>query len=147
MAMIRNYAQKDLPECAELLLAAYNNDLWKARWEFGAACSCLLEFVGEPRFVGYVLEEEGKIRAAAFAKERTCDNGSELFVEDFFVAPAFQRMGFGTALLGALEDHVRKHALEGITLLTNRFLPSSDFYRKHGFTEAAHVQFLYKVLK
>lgn len=145
--MIRKYAQKDLPECAELLMAAYHNELWKARWEFGAACSCLLEFVGEPRFMGFVLETEGKIRAAAFAKERTCDNGSELFVEDFFVDPAFQGKGLGTALLGVLEDHVRDNGLQGITLLTNRFLPSSDFYRKHGFTEAAHVQFLYKVLK
>ena len=144
--MIRKYAQKDLPECAGLLVAAYNNEQWKGRWSFQDACSCLLEFVGEPRFVGYVLEADGKIAAAAFAKERTCDNGSELFVEDFFVDPAFQRKGFGTALLGALEDHVRENGLEGITLLTNRFLPSSDFYRKHGFSEAGHVQFLYKVL-
>jgi aminoglycoside 6'-N-acetyltransferase I len=35
--------------------------------------------------------------------------------------------------------------LAGVTLLTNRFYPAMDFYKKNGFEEAGHVVFLYKV--
>lgn len=145
--MIRTMKREDIPACAMILCSVYNNDLWQCRWQVDTAAEYLEDIYNSPRFVGYVIEEDGSTLGGIFARERVWWNNIEVFVEELFIRPDCQRMGLGTVLLSAVEDHVRKKGLAGITLTTNRYAPAADFYRKNGFEESGHVVFLYREAK
>ena len=134
----------DLPACVDILCSVYNNDLWQCRWEKSTAQEYLTDFFCMAKFVGFAAEENGEILGALFAREKVWWNNSELFIEEMFIQPERQRQGLGSALLQAAEAYVRRKALAGITLSTNRYAPAPQFYRRNGFTDCGHVLFMAK---
>lgn len=147
MRTIRAITGNDLDACAALLIDAYNCPPWDNHWTMDNARIYLAEFLQVERFRGFLMEEDGVAVGAAFCHSRTWWTGDEVYVDEFFISNSHQRKGLGGELMAAIEALVREQGLEGITLLTNRHFPAMDFYRKHGFEEAGHVVFLYKVLK
>ncbi len=143
---IRNLARKDIPESAELLMRAYNGAPWNEQWSLEPAKRYLCEFADHTRFVGVAVFEKGHMVGAAFCHKKTWWTNDELFVDEFFIEPASQRKGYGEALLAYIEGYIRTQGLAGFTLLTNRNMPALAFYRKHGFVDAEHVVFLYKMV-
>jgi len=142
--MIRKLNARDIPACAEILCLVYNNEIWQCRWERDTACRYLEDFFDSRKFIGYAAEEGGQLVGALFAREKIWWNNSEVFVEEMFVRPDLQGRGVGTALLAALEEHVREKGLAGMTLSTNRYAAAPGFYRKNGFSDAEHVLYMYK---
>ena len=142
--MLRKMEITDLPECADILCAVYNNALWQCRWDAGTAVRYLSDFFHADKFAGFVIEDGGRVVAAMFCREKVWWNNSELVAEEMFVRPEMQRQGFGTALLQKAEEYVREKKLAGITLSTNRFAPAPAFYKKNGFVEYSHVLFMGK---
>lgn len=142
--MIRETTSADIPACADIMCSVYNNDLWQCRWEQAAAIEYLTDFFHMPKFVGYVIVENGDILGALFAREKVWWNNSEVYVEELFVKPECQGRGYGTMLMNRVERHVQEKRMAGITLSTNRYAPAADFYRKNGFTGCEHVLFLCK---
>jgi GNAT superfamily N-acetyltransferase len=66
-----------------------------------------------------------------------------LFIEEFSVAPAYQRQGLGRALLAALEARARARGVAALTLTTDRTLPwNAPFYARCGFAEVAGPDWL-----
>lgn len=145
--MIQQYEQKDLPRCAEIMMAVYNNEQWQCRWTMETASAYMREYLHNPRFVGFTVWEDDQMIGATFCHERTWWTQDELFMDECFIMPAYQRKGYGSGLIEYLEEYVREHALAGITLLTNKYTPAPDFYRKNGFDQAEHVIFMYKVME
>lgn len=144
--MIRKYVDSDLAACAEIMMKVYNNEMWQCRWSPETAESYLQDYTGCNKFVGYTLLIDGAIKGAIFCHEKVWWNNSEIFIDEMFVSPEFQRQGYGTELLNAVEQYISEHKLAGFTLSTNRFSPAPDFYRKNGFSDAEHVLFMYKVI-
>lgn len=144
MVTVRQLREEDIRACADILCSVYNNDLWQCRWEQDAATEYLMDLYGAPKFLGYVIEEDGAIHGGLFAREKVWWNNSEVYVEELFVRPEHQGKGYGSLLLRHTEEYVRKRGLAGITLSTNRYAPATDFYRKNGFTDCEHVLFLCK---
>jgi aminoglycoside 6'-N-acetyltransferase I len=144
--MIRKMEAADLPKCADILCAVYNNELWQGRWDAGTAVRYLSDFFYAGKAVCFAAEDSGSITGAIFCREKVWWNNSELVVEEMFVRPEMQRQGFGTALLKKAEEYVTEKSLAGITLLTNRFAPAPAFYKKNGFAEYNHVLCMGKVL-
>lgn len=142
--MIRDLKQSDIPSCAEIMCCVYNNDLWQCRWDKKTAEEYLSDFYDNKKFVGYVIEEEGLIQGALFAHEKVWWNNSEVFIEEMFIHPEYQRKGIGTRLLDEVEKYVGTHHLAGITLSTNKHAPAPEFYRKNGFFDCEHVLFMGK---
>lgn len=136
--------RNDIPACAEILCAVYNNELWMCRWEQDTAIEYLTDFFDNKKFVGYVAEEEGKLIAGIFAHEKVWWNNAEVYVEEMFVLPQLQRRGIGSAMLQRVEAYVEEHGLAGITLSTNKYAPAPKFYEKHGFALCEHVIFMAK---
>lgn len=145
--MVREMRQADIPACADILCSVYNNEIWRNRWERTAAIEYLTDFFRMPKFLGYVIEEQGEILGGIFAREKVWWSGSEVYVEELFVKPQHQSGGCGTALLKRVEQYVLENGLAGITLATNRNAPALQFYKKHGFSECAHVLFLCREMK
>jgi aminoglycoside 6'-N-acetyltransferase I len=144
--MIRGLIQSDIPSCAEILCRVYNNELWQCRWDNQVAQIYLTDFYQHKKFVGYVIEEEGRIIGALFAHEKVWWNNSEVFIEEMFINPEYQRKGLGTELLSEVEKYVRMNNLAGITLSTNKYAPAHTFYVKNEFVDCEHVVFMCKVL-
>ena len=142
--MIRDIRRSDILACAGILCSVYNNDLWKNRWEQATAMEYLSDIFNMPKFLGYVIEEDGAILGGLLAREKVWWSGSEVFVEEFFVKRSHQGRGYGTMLMKRVEQFVLENRLAGITLSTNRHVPAADFYRRNGFIDCEHVLFLCK---
>ena len=128
--MIRKMKKTDIPSCAEILCAVYNNEMWQCRWTQETATTYLEDYFNANKFVGFVIEEEEKIIGAFFAHEKIWWNNSELFIDEMFILPELQRKGLGSMLIKTAEEYVTEHKLAGFTLSTNRYAPAPNFYKK-----------------
>jgi ribosomal protein S18 acetylase RimI-like enzyme len=144
--MIREFHPNDLPTCVELLIEAYNDEPWNYHWTVETATRYLNEFVASENFVGFVICEDTTIVGTMFAHRKTWWTKDELFVDEVYIAPRCQRQGYGTKLLDHAEGYAKVEGLAGLTLLTDRHMPAAAFYVKHGYLEAKHVIFMYKVV-
>ena len=144
---IREMNKNDIPACADILCAVYNNDLWMCRWEKEVAIEYLNDFFENHKFVGYVAEEENRLIAGLFAHEKVWWNNSEVFVEEMFVLPELQGKEIGSALLKQVEEYIAEHGLAGMTLSTNKYAPAPKFYEKNGFRLCEHVIFMAKEME
>ena len=60
---------------------------------------------------------------------------ASLFIHEFRIAPDFQRMGIGRALMAAVEEHARAEGMRRVVLETQTTnVPAIRFYRALGFT-------------
>lgn len=142
--MIRKFKYEDLNSCVQLLIETYNCEPWKNHWTVETATRYLSEFVSSNEFVGFVIEVENNIIGAMFAHKKTWWTNDEVYVDELFIKPTFQNQGYGKALLQHAENYCKEKGLAGLTLLTNPYMPSNDFYLKNGYTLAKHVVFFYK---
>lgn len=141
---IRPLTSRDLPACAQILCAVYNNELWQCRWTAETAEAYLADYLRSHRFVGFEAETDGVLIGAVFAHEKIWWNNTEVFIDEMFVLPACQGQGAGRALMARLEEHVARRNLAGLTLSTNRYAPAPEFYRHLGFSDCGHVLFMAK---
>lgn len=144
--MIKKFEMNDLDRCAEIMMSVYNNELWQCHWSLEKAKAYLHDYVESKKFIGYTLWIDNVIKGALFCHEKIWWNNNEIFVDEMFIAPEFQRQGYGTELLSVVENYIKEHNLAGFTLATNRFAPAPNFYRKNEFSDAEHVLYMYKVL-
>ena len=141
---IRKMSKSDIPPCSEIMCSVYNNELWQCRWTIGTAEEYLNDFFDMKKFIGFVLLENEQITGGIFAHEKVWWNNSEVFIEEMFIHPDFQRKGYGSLLLDEIEKYVKENKLAGVTLSTNKYAPAPLFYRKNGFTDCEHVIFMAK---
>lgn len=144
--MIKKYQDNDLLLCSYILMTTYNNDLWKCHWTAQTAQKYLQEIVDQKRFVGFTLWEKEKLIGAIFTHEKTWWDTDEVFIDEMFILPEYQRRGHGTELIQAVEKHIRKKKLTGLTLTTCRTSLAPEFYVKNGFNESEHVLYMRKVV-
>jgi len=142
--MIRKMTAGDISICAEILCSVYNNEMWQCRWTHETAQAYLEDYFSSGKFVGFVIEEDYKIIGALFAHEKIWWNNSELFIDEMFIMPEYQRKGYGSKILKTAEKYVTEHKLAGFTLTTNKYAPAPVFYRKNGFADCEHILFMCK---
>lgn len=142
--MIRKMQKNDIPACAEILCAVYNNEMWQCRWTKETGTAYLEDYFDVKKFIGFILEEDEKIIGAMFAHEKIWWNNSELYIDEMFVSPEKQRGGYGSMLINSAEEYVKEHGLAGLTLCTNKYAPAPNFYRKNGFEDNEIIMFMYK---
>ena len=145
--MIREYHPDDLQACVDLLIEVYAGEPWHCYWTIETATRYLNEFLSNDNFVGFVIDENASIAGAMFAHRKTWWTEDELFVDELYVASQLQRHGHGGRLLVHAESYAKARGLAGLTLLTNRYMPATAFYTRHGYLQAEHVIFMYKELK
>jgi aminoglycoside 6'-N-acetyltransferase I len=143
--VVKHFENGDIAQCAKIMQAVYNNEMWQCYWDDDTAGAYLRDIVEHKKFVGFVLCENNEVIGAILCREKVWWNNSELYIEELFVLPRFQRRGYGQQLLRAAEEYVQKKQLAGITLSTNRYTFAPTFYRKNGFVDGEHVLFMYQV--
>ena len=141
--MIRAFNNADLPHCVGLLIETYNIPPWNDKWSEESAKEYLTEFIMNSGFKGFVIEDDSAIIGAAFCHTRKWWNGSELYVDEFYINPRYQRKGHGKALMQVLENYVFQYSLKGISLATSRKVPAYSFYEHCGFKLLQSIVFMY----
>ena len=145
--IIRKMEREDIVASAAILCSVYNNEMWQCRWTKKVAVEYLTDFFDMKKFVGFVLVAEKEIVGGLFAHEKVWWNNREVFVEEMFVKPEYQRAGYGSMLLEEVNRYVNEKGLAGITLSTNKYAPAPLFYRKNGFVDCEHVLFMAKEIE
>lgn len=141
--MIEPFKINDLQKCIEVFIKTYNQSPWNNIWTSEIAEIYLQELISFNRFVGFTLSENNEIIGAAFCREKTWWNNEELYIEEFFVSPDFQRKGYGIALLKSIQNYAKGKGLNTICLLTDRNKPAFDFYRKNELKKLDQIVFMY----
>ena len=138
------YEPEHLEVCQNLFTSIYNAENFNCNFTKEKAIAYLEEFVGAPRFVGFLLFSKEKLLGLAFCHEKTWAWRDEICIDEFLIHPDYQRKGLGNKLLDFIQKFAKNRELAGITLVTNT-LPLANFYTNNGFMEH-DISFLYKGL-
>lgn len=121
---------------------AYNRPPWNDAWSLATAAVYLGELRGIPRSATLVAVADSQFVGATTFHARTWQDESEIYIDEFFVAPAAQRRGVGHALMEGIRAFAADAGISDLVLLTDRDVPAFDFYRAHGFREGTRQVFM-----
>ena len=141
--MIRQYESKDLAQCAAIYKEAFSEEAWGCIWTQERAEEYLSDFAANPKFIGFVSEENGVIDGALFACKRVSWNNDEIHIDELLVDPKKQRSGIGGRLVDAVKEYSEENGLAGIVLYTAEQAPAKKFYEKNGFQVSDGVICMY----
>ncbi|GAA4345761.1 GNAT family N-acetyltransferase [Angustibacter luteus] len=127
-----------LDECALLYVDTFAAPPWNESWRPEDARQRLVDFRRTPRAHGAaVLDDDDRLQGFAIGHLERNQAADHFCLQEMCVRPASQRAGYGSALLGALEER-----LPGVShwyLLTARDSPAAAFYARHGFRPAGRM--------
>lgn len=143
---IRPLTKTDIEKCTELFIQSYNRPPWNYNWNYDKALKYLSEYAERNRFVGFVLCEEDNIAGAMLGHSKTWWTNDLLYVDELFISPDRQRLGYGKLLLDHSEKYAKDQGYEVVTLMTSKFMPAMKFYNSINYIHAEHFVFLFKPL-
>ncbi len=144
---IQPITENDIENCAKLFVQTYNQAPWNYKWELNDALRYLTEYYFSPQFTGAILYDNGVFAGAMFAHTKSWWTGSQLYIDELFIAPNFQRKGYGKTLMSHAEQYALENGLGTITLMTHKFMPSMKFYDGIDFMHAQPLVILFKQIE
>lgn len=139
---VRRWTPEDEDEVVAGFIDTYNAEPWNDAWAPETAAQYLAEFRAMPRAIALVALLGERVVGAAYFHARTWQDGSEIYIDEFFVFPQAQRRGVGRALVAAIRAVAAEVGAADLTLLTDRDVPAFDFYRGLGFREGRTQVFM-----
>ncbi|MEW9096067.1 MAG: GNAT family N-acetyltransferase [Clostridiaceae bacterium] len=134
----------DLKKCSELMLKVFNGEPWFDKWEsVNQVQKYLKEFVDNPVFIGFAIEENNKILGACFGHTRSWYEGEEYYIDEYFIDSDLQCNGIGSKLMNYIKEYLIFKNIHCIVLLTEKDFPAEQFYKKHGFEIKNNTIFMY----
>lgn len=133
--------------CARIYMEAYAAPPWEETYEPREIEQYLRGFCAGGAYRAYVLTKDGACVALALCVLIPGVGCPSLRVEDFCVAPAYQRKGWGSVMMRLLKEQAAKLGADCILLGTQRDFPSHAFYLKNGFTPIDTSVLLYSEVK
>jgi len=132
--IVRLMDKTDLGACSELMLKVFSGEPWCDQWDsVQHVQQYLKEFMDNPVFLGFVIEQEGKVLGASFGHTRSWYSGKEYFIQEYYIDTDQQGGGLGSELMNGMKAYLSSVHIHCMVLLTEKELPAEDFYRKHGF--------------
>jgi aminoglycoside 6'-N-acetyltransferase I len=142
-ANVRLMDKSDLEPCSELMLKVFSGEPWFDQWDSVLHVQqYLAEFMDNPVFLGFVIEQEGKILGASFGHTKSWYSGKEYYIQEYFIDTDLQGSGLGSALMNGMKAYLSSVHVHCMVLLTEKDLPAEDFYRKHGFEVKKDIIFM-----
>lgn len=144
---IQQITENDIEKCAEVFVQTYNQAPWNYKWELKDALRYLTEYYFSPQFTGVILYDNDVFAGAMFAHTKSWWTGSQLYIDELFIAPHSQRKGYGKTLMSHAEQYALENGLGTITLMTHKFMPSMKFYDGIDFMHAQPLVILFKQIE
>src|SRR4051812_22908318 len=110
--------KNDIPRCAETFKASYNQLPWNYNWKLPDAVRYLNEYVDSPQFKGFMICEDDFVSGALLGHTKTWWTNNQFMIDELFIAPTKQGMGYGKLLLKEAEQYAKEYRIELITLMT-----------------------------
>lgn len=142
---IKVLTENDLENCAQLFVEIFNNEPWNDQWTLKGALTYISEFFYTPNFKGYLAMEGEEIIGFLYGVKRSWWSGSEFYIHEMGVKPAYQGKGIGSGLLEYLNKEL-DGKVAYLSLLTDRGMPAESFYQKHNFEVIERLVFYSKDL-
>ena len=133
--VIRAMDAKDLECCTALYLDTFSREPWNDSDPPEAVRRYIQNMLESPAGLCYVAEQDGELVGLCLGMSKPWIQGIEYYVDQFCVAPAWQRQGIGKCLLNGAAKLAAQKGGFGMLLHTERTFPAFDFYRKNGFQE------------
>ncbi len=140
---VRPVAADEIDACAAAYAAAYSEALWDEALNPGQVNGYIRTFSGRDGFCAWRLSVDGEIAGVALGIVVPCVDAPFLRIEDFCVAPKWQRKGLGGAFLAEIQKHAADMGCDCALLATQPDVPARSFYLKNGFREIP-AAYLYK---
>ena len=140
---VRPVADDEIDACAAVYAAAYSEAPWNEALDPGQVRSYIRDFAGRDGFCAWRLSVGGEIAGVALGIVVPCVDAPFLRVEDFCVAPKWQRRGLGGAFLAEIQRQAADMGCDCALLATQPDVPARLFYLKQGFQEIP-TAYLYK---
>lgn len=142
-ADVRPVAAHEIDACADVYAAAYREAPWNEALNPGQVSDYIRAFTGRDGFCAWRLSIEGTIAGVALGIVVPCVDAPFLRVEDFCVAPKWQRRGLGRVFLAEIQRQAADMGCDCALLATQPAVPARLFYLKQGFREIP-TAYLYK---
>lgn len=140
---VRLMDKSDLEPCSELMLKVFSGEPWYDQWDsVQHVQQYLAEFMDNPVFLGFVIEQKGKILGASLGHTKSWYSGKEYYIQEYFIDTDLQGSGLGSALMNGMKAYLSSVHVHCMVLLTEKDLPAEDFYRKHGFEVKKDIIFM-----
>lgn len=122
-----------LNACADLYAESYGEAPWNESFDPDALKAYLRQYVNRPGLHMYVLLRENAPVGIALCCIVPYIGSDFARIEDFCIAPSYQREGLGSRFMALLCDDLRASGCDSMLLATQRNYPSHHFYIKNGF--------------
>lgn len=132
---VRPVAAGEIDACAAAYAAAYREAPWNEALDPGAVNRYIRAFTDREGFCAWRLAVGGETAGVALGIVVPCTDAPFLRVEDFCVAPKWQRKGLGSAFLAEIRRLAAEMGCDGVLLATQPDVPARRFYLKQGFRE------------
>src|ERR1700710_505259 len=96
---IKPITDTNMEAYAKIFIQTYNQPPWNYQWKLEDAIKYLNEYASSGQFVGFALYDKEDIAGVLLAHTKTWWTSNQLFIDEFFVSPAFQKMGCGKILM------------------------------------------------
>jgi ribosomal protein S18 acetylase RimI-like enzyme len=141
---IRVIRDEDIPACGAIYASAFAAPPYREAWDAGQAAEMLSELLKKDPESCWCVEEDGELAGFAFC---TVFGRFRATIQEFAVAPRFQRKGLGRALMKHVLEELERRSVRTVDLVVNRDAPAFALYRKFGFRQPDRYVLMAKWLR
>jgi len=141
--MVKEFSIFDFQKVCEVFMNTFNKS-WNDEWTLETARIYLQELLDNKRFAGFTVWENDLLIGFAFCHMRYNWRGDDMTIDLLGISPDYQRKGYGTILINAVEKFSKENSLTGVGLSTGLNTPAFNFYEKHGYKNSTDAAFMGK---
>lgn len=123
----------NLDDCIKLYQHVFNSHPWNESWNDESAKERLADLLHTPKFLGYSFYEDGMMIGFIAGNSKRTDNGLTFYIAELCVNNTIQGKGYGTRMLRAFEEELKRREIKSLYLLTAKEGQAQKFYEKNGY--------------
>ena len=128
---------RDLDEVKDLFTSVFTQEPWNDDWSDEAQLTAYLtDLMGNPNSLAFGLRSGGELIAASLGSVRHWYQGTEYYMDEFFIRADWQGKGLGRSFLEKAEEALKERGIHVLFLLTEKDVPAYGFYTHLGFRES-----------
>lgn len=135
---------ENLDNCIPIFLKSYNLPPWNYHWTHEKAKQYLSEYLDCKHFIGFVLYDQDQAVGAVLGHRKTWWTNQQLMIDELFISPEKQKMGYGKKLLELVDQYAKEKQIGSLFLMTNKYMPAYKFYNTIDYTTLEQFVFMFK---
>jgi len=139
---IAEMKRERLEEYVRVFLTAFRGEPWREPWTQQTAGKRLARFMDTGSFFGLELVEDGAVTAFVLGQYEQYYDGLRFYIQEFCCGKPGG--GYGTKLLGELEERLKEQGVVQIYLMTIHGDSTEGYYHRRGYVTDPDNIWMYK---